>query len=60
MPFSPQAVKQIVRFTFAQEQSFFDQLFQVSLKRSAVDVRTKALEVLDCQTAVLQDACLLN
>ena len=28
MPLFPQAIKQIVRLTFGQEQSFFDQFFQ--------------------------------
>ncbi len=39
-PLSPRAIEQIVRLTFGQEQSFFDQFFQVPLKRSAVDLRT--------------------
>ena len=54
MPLSPKAVKQIMCLTFDQEQSSLDHLFQVSLKSSAVDLWTLALEVLDCQTAVLQ------
>jgi len=40
MPLSPQTVKQIVRLPFGQEQSSFDHLFQVPLKRSTVDLWT--------------------
>jgi hypothetical protein len=54
-PLSPQAIKQIVRFPLGQEQSSHYHLFQVSLERPAIDVRAKALKVLDGQATVLQD-----
>lgn len=49
-----QAVEQVVRFTFADQQSDIDHDFQVPLQRPTVDLWTQTFKALDSQAAVLK------